>query len=265
MGAATTIWNALKTVLPGLAESDASIESKIVDVVGTFADSEAIERQNTLDTINNALAMQKVTTMEYYRRKAVAFQSGDQLSYDPVNFGGYYPSVDTSKQIIKQAYITGGYPSYTLLVNKIGSDGHLTTLTDSELSSFKTYFDAFTPVGLILNIVSLPVAKITDPGLVIYVRSGSDAGSIASQINDAFLNGESVMRKNNLVTLTELVDTMQSIQGVEAVGLSNPVATEVDLSGVTRTIKPEAGVFHLTNGAFTFGTTITTDMIKVLQ
>ena len=75
MGAITTIMQALQAFLPTFARSDGSIEAKIIDVVGTYADSEAIERRNTLDAINNALANQRITTKEYYRRKAVMFQA----------------------------------------------------------------------------------------------------------------------------------------------------------------------------------------------
>ena len=118
MGAVTTITNALKAVLPTFGTTDADIESKIIDVVGTLADSEAMERNNTLNVINEALANQKITTVEYYRRKAVAFQYGDSLVYDPINQGGYYATLDTEKQIIKQAYVVGAYPNWTLLAKR---------------------------------------------------------------------------------------------------------------------------------------------------
>lgn len=266
MGAVTTILNALRTVLPELSMSDGTIEKKIVDVVGTYADSEAIERANTLNVINQALASQKVTTVEYYRRKAVAFQNGDALSYDPVNQGGYYENIDPTKQIVKQAYITGSWPMFTLLVNKVGNDGHLTTLSESELASFKTYFSAFQPLGLNMNIASLPVAVISDPNLTIYVRKGSDASSIADAINSAFRENEVVLRKNNVVSLSEISDIIQRSSGaIEAVSFGNITASETQLDASTVVISPEKGLFRLTNGAFIFGTDVTAQMIKTLD
>lgn len=161
MGAVTTITNALKAIMPTFGTTNADIESKIIDVVGTLADSEAMERNNTLNVINEALANQKITTVEYYRRKAVAFQYGDSLVYDPINQGGYYDTIDTEKQIIKQAYVVGAYPIWTLLANALGTNGHLRKLTADELSSLQTYFKAFQPMGLELNVTSMDVAKIT--------------------------------------------------------------------------------------------------------
>ena len=265
MSAITTIKAALQRVLPTLNTSNASIEAKIIDVVGAYADSEAVERQNTLNVINAALANQKITSVEYYRRKAVAFQVGDELIYDPINQGGYYANVDPNKQIIKQAYIVGGYPNFSLLVNKIGIDGHLTTLSADELASFKTYFDAFQPLGMRLIIQSLDVARITDPNIVIYVRAGSDATTVAQQINENFLAYESVLRKNNIVSLTEISDVITQQPDVLAVGFGNPIATETNLASEEQTVNPEQGLFQLTNGAFIFATEITPEMIKTLQ
>lgn len=265
MGAVNTILAALRVMMPEFAKSDASVEGKIIDIVGTFADTEKLERDNTLEVINTALASQKVTTVEYYRRKAVAFQNNDVLVYDPVNQGGYYAVVDPEKQIIKQAYIVGAYPRYSLLVNAIAPDGHLRILTANELASFRTYFAAFQPIGLNLNIASLEVAKISDPGLTIYIRPGADAASAAAQIQANLTAHESVLRDSNTVSLTEIEDVIQKCPDVRAVGFDNPVATETTLSGATVQVGPENGIFRLTNGAFTFTTPITVDLIKTLQ
>lgn len=264
MGAVDIIRKALSVALPNLAVSNGSIEQKIVDVVGTFADSEAIERQNTLNTINSALASQKVTTVEYYRRKAVEFQEGDELVYDSVNQGGYYETINEDKRIIKQAYFAGAYPYFTLFVNKVGDDGRLTTLTETQLNGFKTYFEAFRPLGLSVTIESKRVAEITDPAITIYVQAGADSAKIASEINENMRAYEQTLRRNNLVSLTEISDIIQKSPEVLAVGFGSPTATEY-MSGGATTINPTQGVFRLTTGVFTFATEITTNMIKVLQ
>ena len=64
MSAVDTIQKALKLLIPSLDYTNASIEKKIIDVVGSYADTEAIERQNTLATIQTALVQQKVTGIE---------------------------------------------------------------------------------------------------------------------------------------------------------------------------------------------------------
>lgn len=265
MGAVALIRKALQVSLPDLSVSDASIEAKIIDVVGSYADSEAVNRQASLDTIATALATQKTTTVEYYRRKAVAFQQGDALIYDHVNQGGYYAEIDEEKQIIKQAYIVKNFPYFTLLVNKLGDDGHLTTLTADELASFKTYFEAFQPLGCELGINSLPVAVITDPNITIYVEAGSDATEVAAAINANFLAQEAVLRNYNQVSLSEISDIIQRVPQVKAIGYGTPSATEVNLAGETITVLPVKGLFNFITGAFRFGTEITPDMIKTIQ
>lgn len=265
MGAVSVITDALAYLLPQLQVSNASIESKIVDVVGSYADSEAVERENTLKTIQKALASQKVTTIEYYRRKAVEFQLGDNLVYDPINQGGYYAAIDEEKRIIKQAFIAGSFPNYTLLVNKVESGGHLTTLTSNELDAFRTYFSAFQPIGLRIGIGSLSPAVINDSTLVVYVRDGVDAAKVANDINSAFTSAESVLRNTNIVTLTELSDLIQSVDGVVAASFGKVYAREVGIDGVERTVYPVQGLFQLTAGAYIFGTRVTTDMIRKLQ
>lgn len=265
MGAVTTILDALKKVWPQLSVSNGSIESKIIDVVGTYADAEMLERENTLQVINDALVNQKITNENYYRRKAVGFQLGDTLLYDPINQGAYYAVIDETKRLVKQSYVVGSHPQFTLLVNAIGTDGHLRKLTDDELNAFKTYFLAFQPIGLLLNIASFDVAKITDPDMVVYVQAGVDAATAADAINANLTAYESVFRETNLVSLSEIEDVIRQFSGVKAVGFVRPIAYETQLNGSISQTPPVNGVFTLTNGAFTFGTTITTNHIKVLQ
>lgn len=278
MGAVDKILATLRTVLPTLAVSNGSIEQKIIDVVGTYADSEAIERENTLTTIRTALADQKITNIEYYRRKAVEFQVdtpiNEETMLDPVNFGLRYTTIDPAKQIVKQACIVGTFPNYVMRVNKFdettqqlaklteGLDGE----TSNELAAFRTYFSYFQPLGLDIDIQTKAPAIITDPNLVVYIAGGYDGVAIANEINALFVEKQKELRKTNKVTISELVDTVQSIAGVRAVGFSHSLsATDTNLQNVEVTIFPEAGIFNLFTNAFVFGTEITADMIKVLQ
>lgn len=266
MGAATKIREALAEALGGaLASSGASIEQKIIDAVGAYADAEATERQNTLSVIRKAIAEQKVTSIDYYRKKASEYQQGDRLSYDPVNFGAFYETVDENKQIVKSVYIVGQHPEYTLLVNKQGDDGHLVKLESEELEGFRTYFSAFQPVGMAFAVNSLEVAKIYDPAIVIYVDAGVDANEAATQINANLLAAETEYRPLNAVTLSEIADTIQRFDGVRAVYFGNPYAEQTLIDNTTNTVRPQQGVFRLTTGAFTFATEITPSMIKVLE
>lgn len=271
MGAVDKIRDALRTALPSLAVSNGSIEQKIIDVVGTYADSEAIERENTLTTIRTALAEQKTTSIEYYRRKAVEFQVDTPIDeaamLDPVNFGFRYTEIDPTKQIIKQACVVGAFPNYVMRVNKFDeATQRLAALTDDEKEGFDNYFAYFQPLGLNMDVQSYDPAIITDPNLVVYIAGGYDGAVVAQEINQAFIDKQKELRRTNKVTISELVDTIQSVAGVRAVGFSNSLsATDANLQGNPVTIVPEAGIFNLFTNAFVFGTKITADMIKVLQ
>lgn len=152
MNAIDIIVNALKSALPSLGISAGTIERKMIDVFGSVADTYRRDLSDTKDAINRALAEQRITTRDYYRRRAVEFQIDDELKYDPVTFLPYYERVDDEKRIIKQAYIIGEFPNYTIIVNTVDKGtGMLRALTKHELASFTTYFSAFLPLGLELT------------------------------------------------------------------------------------------------------------------
>jgi len=266
MSALDTILNAMTTVFPTFARSAGSIEAKLIDVVGTYADSEAIERKNTLDVISKALANQKVTRKEYYRRKSVAYQEGDTVVFDSVNQGAYYSVIDTAKQIVKQSYIVGSFPSFTNIINAIDSTtGHLRKLTSGELSAFNSYFELFQPLGMNINVHSLDAARISDDGMKIYVRAGADLQVILEDIKVNLKAHETSLREFNEVTLTEIEDVIQMTDNVVAIGWDNPTALETLVSGSTRTVIPVLGVFELITGVFIFDTDLQLSNLQTLQ
>lgn len=266
MGAVKTIMDALKVAIPDFARSNGSIEAKIIDVVGSYADAEAIERQATLDIIANALANQRITGKDYYRRRAVAWQPDDELLFDGITFLPYYENPDTSKQPVKQAYMTGVFPYYTLLINLIDGDTkRMRKATNQELRSFSTYFEAFQPIGMHINIYSTDPAQITDNGLIIYIKPGVSATAAVAAINANILAYESEFRQNNTVSLSEMENVIQRYAGVNAVSWGEPRVRQQQLDGSITLDPPVDGIFDLVNGAYSFRTEVILDMIKTLE
>lgn len=266
MKAIDIILNAMQSVFPTFARSNGSIEAKLIDVVGTYADSEAIERQNSVNVINTALANQRITRREYYRRKSVAYQEGDVLIYDVVNQSAYYEVIDASKQIVKQSYIVGSFPLFTNLVNAIDDvTGHLRKLTTVELDSFAAYFEAFQPIGMDITVQSLDAAKIYDDGMRIYVQAGADLQAVLDEIKTNLLEYETTLRPVNTVTLTEIENVMKLSTTVIAIGWDNPYAKELLLSGAEQDTYPILGIFELVSGVFTFSTELTLNNLKTIQ
>jgi len=261
MDAITTIGKALQDLIPDFIRSDASLEAKIIDVVGSYADAEAVERENTLTVIGRSIARQKTTSVEYYRLIAANFQMGDTLVHDPVNQGGMYAEENEERRIIKQANIVGAFPYYTLLVNAIGHDRHLRVLGTHELAAFRTYFAAFQPLGLNINITSLPPTLITDDGLKIYTQRGADALDVITQVQEFFIENEAALQRGNVISLTAIAEVIKRHPAVLAVGFGDPVATETRLDGSTVATRPSAGLFNVLSGAYTFATTLTTNNV----
>jgi len=256
----------MQTAFPTFARSDGSIEAKIIDVVGTYADSEALERENTLSVIASALANQKITRKSYYRSKAVEFQYGDVVSYDSVNFGAFYENVDESKRLVKQAYITGSFPTFTILVNAIDSaTGHLRKLTTLELASFTSYFEAFQPIGLDINVLSQDPATIFDDDMRIYVKAGADIQAVMDDVKANLIEYEATLREYNAVTLSEIEDVIRKNSSVIAIGWDDPYAQDTLISGTVVNVHPSLGVFEFTSGAFIFGTDLQLENFEILQ
>lgn len=69
--------------------------SDVIDTVRT-------EISNTVTTIQSYVRQNRYGKAKYYEDAAKAFQYGDNLEFDE-NYQPYYPTIDTTKQIVKQA------------------------------------------------------------------------------------------------------------------------------------------------------------------
>src|ERR1044072_8096448 len=129
--------------------SQAAIFNKIAEAFGLVVDATLTEISNSESEIFNIINTQRYGKSGYYTGKALAFQLGDNLIPDPITFDYVYATIDTTKQIVKQAAFEDISSQLFLKIAKLNTTpGLLEPLTVSEYNAFFTYFTVFTIPGL---------------------------------------------------------------------------------------------------------------------
>jgi hypothetical protein len=149
--------------------SNASIYGQIANAIAPIIDNTIAEINNSESIITNLLISQNgYGKSAYYVQTALAFQYGYNLSINtninPVTgapyLNLYYPTIDTTAQIINQAAIqtgtNGSFVSLFLKVATTANGGTLGPLNSAQLTSFSNYMLNFEILGLPLNIITLP-------------------------------------------------------------------------------------------------------------
>ena len=247
MSTFSTIISYIKASMPELnSGSVAAIINKIAEAVGQAIDNTLTELNNTYTLITNIIVNKNFGHTQYYTDYALMYQEGVDLIIDSVTKKLYYATIDTNKQIIKQAafeeVVTGNSASLVLKVAYTDPDtGLLAKLPTDKKTAFDSYFSNF-------EIPGLPVAKISnDPNILTF---------------DALItydkNFDLTTIQNNWATaLISLRDTFQfngvfynyyfenyivtNIPGVLSVYLSN---TKIDTVAFNGSTKLSAGYFN---------------------
>lgn len=198
--------------------SSVSIENIILYAVAVCAYSLEVMYDKFRVDVDAKIASAIVASVAWYHRICLAFQYGDNLTYlpDTATFG--YPSIDTSKQIVKYAAVRDLGGSVQILVSK-DAGGKPEPLSETELSAFESYIEKMKIAGITLNIRSLPADKIVmsmtvqiDP-LVLDTqgRRLSDGAMVVTEAIEAYLAG---IVYGGTFNKTKLVDAVQAVEGV---------------------------------------------------
>lgn len=109
----------------------------------------------TYITSNEAvLAGATVGSAEWFRKRALEFQYGDDLKFDATNYYGYYGTVDTSKRkvtfcsVVNNYKINALFPGNGYILNAASGTETPAALTAEELAQLTSYIGAVTPSGL---------------------------------------------------------------------------------------------------------------------
>lgn len=145
--------------------SQAAIYNKIAEACGLVIDSTLTEIINSETEIFNIINTQRYGKSGYYTGKALAFQNGDNLIIDPVKFDYIYATIDTTKQIVKQAAFEDISSQLFLKIAALNTiTGLLEPLTVAQYNAFVNYFTVF-------EIPGLPVTIINTPGNILYFNA----------------------------------------------------------------------------------------------
>lgn len=145
--------------------SNAAIYNKIAEAFGLIIDSTLTELNNSETEIFNIINTQRYGKSGYYTGKALAFQYGDNLIIDPVTFDYIYATIDTTKQIVKQAAFEDISSQLFLKIATLNTlTGLLEPLQVAQYNAFVNYFTVF-------EIPGLPVTFINIPGNIFYFNA----------------------------------------------------------------------------------------------
>ena len=134
--------------------SQTGIFEKVSEALGNVIDTTLTEFTNTEATIVSTITAKNYGKAGYYTGYALAFQYGDSLSIDS-NGNYYYPTIDTTKQIIKQAaFSSTSNGDLFLKVASADITGTTIPLTLSQYNAFIAYMKNFEIAGLPVNYIS---------------------------------------------------------------------------------------------------------------
>lgn len=193
-----------------------SIENLIFYVVAYFCWIRETMREKWLEDVEKTALATRYGTKQWWHKTAMEWQKGDAVTTLSDGSVGY-SNIDESKRIVKYAAIvTEGRTVYIKVAKESG--GSLTTLTASELTSFKAYIDQVKPVGIAVTTQSKKGCLIQVNGNIYYngERTPDEVlESVKTAIQEYLKNIEfgGVLFKN------KLIDAAQSVEGVTDVDI----------------------------------------------
>jgi hypothetical protein len=194
-----------------------------------------VSLENIYDThkadITNMLALQKPHTKRWYQQKALAYQHGGVLKVDDDTYDniGLTDAQVESQKIIKRAAVEEKSNLLLVKVVKlIGTDP--TPLDVVEMAAFASYVNEIKDAGVPILVRSelgdsfiLELDVYYDPTILSSTGARLD-GSNAEPVLEAANNFISLMPFNGVLIKSELVDEIQSVQGVVTPVVTNCLA-----------------------------------------
>ena len=216
---------------------------KMIEAIQSNVDAANIELANGKQGIIDLFLSQNYGRSGYYINIAKAFQYGDNLLIDS-NGNYYYATIDTTKQIIKQASFEWN-KSLNYLSLKIGTTdatGNVIALSQLQLSAFVGYMDNFLVAGVPINIIS------KNPNIIAYTATLSyystfDLSTLKTQFAQAVKDFQINFSYNGLFYTNDFSNYIKAnVAGVRDFFISNITCDNVAFSGQ---ISLTSGTFQL--------------------
>ncbi len=179
------------------------------------------QRQDQLMTeLTTAQEEAQIGSLAWYVKTILAFQFGDAVSvYDGYRVG--YPTIDPTKQIIKQAAVTEGKDGRLLVkVAKAGPPPQYAALSPEELTALKEYIRNVKYAGVAVDVISLPPDELRLEVFIEYDRQiiASDGRLLSNPARYPVLEGiENYVRSlpfNSELTWSALSNFVMKTPGI---------------------------------------------------
>lgn len=170
----------------------------------------------------------QVGSLSWYQTKALEFQYGDNLVWNPVTFQYEYPTEDKMTRIIKLASVTEINGTLLFKLAKLDSNNEPTPLEDQEvnptdlpeLGAFKVYIHQVKYAGVTVNCVSRPPdmlklhLKVYYNAMLLDNNGALLTNPAVHPVDDAVKEYLKLIPFNGLFNVTSLIDAVQDVEGV---------------------------------------------------
>lgn len=191
--------------------------------------------------INHAIDTSRPGTVPWYYSQVLAYQHGDELVWDDVNFRYIYTQIDEGKQIIRRCAIQEGENVLFFKVSKLDGQELPVALTPAEVSAFTQWLNKIKFAGIRV-FVSSKNADLVRPSLVVYYNrlvmksDGTLISDGSTPVQDAISAYLAGIDYGGYINKTRLVDAIQ-----EAAGVRDVVLTQL-------LVQPEGSSFQTVSG-----------------
>lgn len=160
-----------------------------------------------------------VATTKWIIKKALAFQYGDNLSLDNINYTINYETIDVSKQIIASANASEGGGRVFLKIRRKDTD----ILSNDEMNSFSSYINNIKVAGQRIAILNYPADELK-LYYTIYYKGEYPISTIKAAVENTIQQYIENIEFDSILNVTKLTDSIQTIEGIDGVEFNSTLS-----------------------------------------
>ncbi len=196
-----------------------------------------------IEEIEATISTQAIGSTPWIRAKILEFQNGDFVELDTTTFEIAYPEVQEALKIITRCSVkeTGNL----IIQAKVAKSDPPEALSAPEQTALADYISVIKPAGIQINVVSLASDKLYIVGTIYY--SGQYSSVIQDNVEAALTSYmeelSSAENFDGVVKYSDIVDTIQAVEGVEDVNITEVGGRADTIAFASRTV-----VYKLSTG-----------------
>jgi len=216
-----------------------SIENIIFYIVAYVIWLREKAQQSWLTDVQASALATRYGTKEWWWKKALEFQYGDQsVVIDDQSVG--YQTQDATKQIIKYAAISQENNTVYIKVAK-EDGGTLGKLATGELDAFNAYLQNVKPAGI--NVVAQSYdADVLSMGVTLYVSPERIPSTVIEEAKTKIKEYINNIKFGGVVNCNRMIDALQEVEGVKDVVLRS---VKIGSAEVQREGKGQSGYYTI--------------------